>query len=194
MEAVEIMEFLDAYTTHDSAVRVHSRILREFIQAQVGVDELVSWRVALISGGRGGQYVLGGHSISLTERSPSNRGGHLGETDRYVIRRLLAPRDEAIDLELEDYDAALRVTIDNWRIDPGRSRRQDEPTTPSGPSIRERRNARNGLLLLYPLSPAGDHVDGDVPVIGFGISFPWSPSARTVTYTVNNVYSQQEFG
>ena len=194
VDAVEIMEFLDTYTTHDSAVRVHSRILREFIQAQVGVDELVSWRVALISGGRGGQYELGSHSISLTERSPSNRGGHLREGDRYVVRRLLAPRDEAIDLDLEEYDTALRMTIDNWREDPGRSRRQEEPTTPSGPSIRRRRNARNGLLLLYPLSPAGDHVDGDVPVIGFGISFPWSPSARTVTYTVNNVYSQQEFG
>ena len=194
VDAVEIMDFLDAYATHDSAVRVHSRILREFIQAQVEVEELVSWRVALISGGRGGQSALGGHTISLSERSPSNRGGHLRETNRYVIRRLLAPRDEAIDLELEDYDAALRVTIDNWRRDPGRSRRQDEPTTPSGPSIRERRSARNGLLLLYPLSPAGDHADGDVPVIGLGISFPWSPNASTVTYTVNNVYSQQEFG
>ena len=192
--ALEVMAFLDACITHDSAVRVHNRILREFIQAQVDVDELVSWTVALISGGRGGQHVLGGHNIALSERSPSNRGGHLRETDRYVIRRLLSPRDEAIDLEVEDYDAALRVTIDNWRRDPGRSRRKDEPTTPSGPSIRERRNARSGLLLLYPLSPAGHHVEGDVPVIGFGMSFPKSPNARTVTYTVNNVYSQQEFG
>ena len=192
--AFEVMAFLDSYITHDSAVRVHSRILREFIEAQVEVDELVSWTVALISGGRGGQHVLGGHNISLTERSPSNRGAPLTETDRYVIRRLLAPRDEAIDLERDDYESALRVTVDSWREDAGRSRRQEKPTTPSGPSIRERRNARNGLLLLYPLSPAGDHVDGEVPVIGFGISFPKSPSARTVTYTVNNVYSQQEFG
>ena len=41
-----------------------------------------------------------------------------------MIRRLLAPRDEAIDLDLEDYEAALHMTIDNWREDPGRSRRQ----------------------------------------------------------------------
>ena len=192
--AEEVMEFLDSYTTHDSAVRVHSRILREFIEAQVGVDELTSWTVALMSGGRAGQYVVGDRNVALSDRSPRTRRSYQPEAERYVIGRLLAPRDEAIDLELEDYDAALRMTIDSWQKDPGRSRRQQEPTTPSGPNIRERRNARNGLLLLYPLSPTGHHVEGDVPVIGFGISFPRSPTARTVTYTVNNVYSEQEFG
>ncbi len=192
VSAEEVMVFLDSYTTHDSAVRVHSRILREFIETQVGVDELTSWTVALMSGGRAGQYVVGGRSVTMIDRSPSTRGGY--QREKYVIRRLLAPRDEAIDLKLEDYEAALQKTIDSWREDSGRSRRRQEPTTPSGPSIRERRNARNGLLLLYPLSPTGDHVEGEVPVIGFGISFPGSPSARTVTYTVNNVYSQEEFG
>lgn len=194
VSAERVMAFLDAYTTHDSAVRVHSRILREFIQAQVEVDELVNWTVVLISGGSGIHHIVGGYNVELTERSPSNRSGPYQETERYVIKRLLAPRDEAIDLELEDYEAALSMTINSWREDPGRSRRQQEPKTPSGPSIRERRNARDGLLLLYPLSPTGDRVEGDVPVIGFGISFPKSPSATTVTYTVNNVYSQQEFG
>ena len=194
VSAEAVMAFLDSYTTHDTAVRVHSRILREFIKTQVEVDELTSWTVALMSGGKSGQYLVGGHKVALSKRSPSTRGGHLPEKERYVIRRLLAPRDEAIDLGLPDYEAALRMTIDGWREDPGRSRRQQEPTAPSGPSIRERRNSQNGLLLLYPLSPADDHVEGDVPVIGFGISFPKSPNARTVTYTVNNVYSQQEFG
>ena len=191
VSAEEVMAFLDSYKTHKDAVTVHSRILREFIAAQVEVDELTSWTVALMSG-EAGQYVVGGRNVAMIDRSPSTRGGHQPDTERYVIRRLLAPRDEAIDLDLEDYEAALHMTIDNWH--PDRSRRQEEPTTPSGPSIRDRRNARNGLLLLYPLSPAGNHVEGDVPVIGFVISFPWSPSARTVTYTVNNVYSQQEFG
>ena len=192
VSAEEVMAFLDSYTTHDSAVRVHSRILREFIETQVGVDELTSWTVALMSGARAGQYVVGGRRVAMINRSPSTRGGY--QREKYVIRRLLAPRDEAIDLELEDYEAALQKTKDSWREDSGRSRRRQEPTTPSGPSIRERRNARNGLLLLYPLSPTGDHVEGEVPVIGFGISFPGSPSARAVTYTVNNVYSQEEFG
>ena len=138
--------------------------------------------------------MVGDRNIVLTDRSPKSRGGYQPDAKRYVIGRLLAPRDEAIDLDLEEYEAALRMTIVSWQKDPGRSRRKEEPTTPSGPSIRERRNARNGLLLLYPLSPTGRHVEGDVPVIGFGISFPQSPTARTVTYTVNNVYSEQEFG
>lgn len=194
ISAIEVMTFLDNYKTHDSADRVHSKILREFIEAQIKVDELVSWTVALVSGGSDVRYTVGGHDVVLIDRSPSNRSSYLADSERYVIRRLLAPRDEAIDLELEDYEAALRMTIDNWRTDPGRSQRKTEPTTPSGPSIRERRSAQSGLLLLYPLSPAADHVEGDIPVIGFGISFPNSMSATTVTYTVNNVYSQQEFG
>ena len=194
VDADEVAAFLNSYKTHDNAVRVHSRILRAFIEAQVAGGELTSWTVALMSGGRTEQYMIGGCNVEMIERSPSTRGGYQPETERYVIRRLLAPRDEAIDLDLEDYEAALRRTIDNWRADPGRSRRQEEPHTPSGPSIRERRSAQNGLLLLYPLSPKGDHVEGDIPVIGFGISFPRSPNARMVTYTVNNVYSQQEFG
>ena len=194
VDAGEVVAFLDSYTTHESAVRVHSAILREFIEAQVAEGELTSWTVALMAGNKGGQYTIGGRGVEMIERSPNARGRDQPEAERYVIRRLLAPRDEAIDLELDEYEAALRQTRDNWRADPGRSRRQEEPHTPSGPSIRERRSARNGLLLLYPLSPNGDHVEGDIPVIGFGISFPRSPSARMVTYTVNNVYSQQEFG
>ena len=194
VSAEEVMAFLASYTTHDTAVRVHSMILREFIETQVEVGELTNWTVALMSGGKGGQHIVGGHNVALSHRSPSTRGGLRSEKERYVIGRLLAPRDEAIDLGLADYEMALQMTIDGWRRDPGRSRRQQEPTTPSGPSIRERRSERNGLLLLYPLSSKGAHVQGDVPVIGLGISFPKSPSARTVSYTVNNVYSQQEFG
>ena len=194
VSAEEVMAFLDSYTTHADAHRVNSRILREFIETQLGVDELTSWTVALISGGSTGQCVVGGRRVKLAQRSPNRRVRSQQETERYAIKRLLAPRDEAIDLELEDYEAALQMTIDSWRADPGRSRRQQEPTAPSGPNIRTRRNARNGLLLLYPLSPTGDPVEGDVPVIGFGMSFPGSPSAKTVTYTVNNVYSQLEFG
>ena len=193
IDAEEVAAFLDSFQTHDSAVRVNSGILREFIERQVAQGELTSWTVSLMSGHKAGLDAIGGLDVKLIERSPNSRIEDQVQTGRYVIRRLLAPRDEAIDLDLEDYEAALRWTIDSWHVDPGRSRRREEPNMPSGPSIRERRNPQNGLLLLYPLSPHGDHVDGDIPVIGFGISFPRSPNARTVTYTVNNVYSGQEF-
>ena len=35
-------------------------------------------------------------------------------------------------------------------------------------------------------------MEGDLPVIGFGISFPASERARAVHDLVNNVYWQQE--
>jgi hypothetical protein len=109
--------------------------------------------------------------------------------DRYVIRRLLAPRDEGIDLGLEAYETALNETIREWQAD-SRGRGRNPPAVPSGPSLRRQRVAERGLLLLYPLEPT--HVQGDLPVIGFGISFPASEKARAVHYRVNNVYWQQE--
>ena len=54
IEADEITAFLGSYQTHESAHRVHSGILREFIENQVAQDELTSWTVALVSGGTAG--------------------------------------------------------------------------------------------------------------------------------------------
>ena len=147
-----------------------------------------------MSGGDGGPFRISDLDVELIKRNPHPGIEDQVETGRYVIRRLLAPRDEAIDLDLDAYEAALRQTIDTWERDRGRSGRREEPNLPSGPSIRERRDPRNGLLLLYPLSHRGEHVEGDLPVVGFGISFPGSDRARMVTYRVNNIYSAQEFG
>ena len=66
VSAEEVMAFLDSYTTHARRRdRVHSRILREYIEAQVEVDELTSWTVALMSGDRAGQYVVGGLNVEM---------------------------------------------------------------------------------------------------------------------------------
>jgi hypothetical protein len=188
----EILAYLDSVVTHESAIRVVSRTLREFIERQISIGDLTSWTVVLVSGGEGGPFRIADLDVELINRSPHPGIEAQVETGRYVIRRLLAPRDEAIDLDLDAYEAAYRQTIEYWHSDPGRSRRMEVPDKPSGPSIRERRDPRNGLLLLYPLSH--DHVEGDLPVIGFGISFPRSDHARVVTYRVNNIYSAQEFG
>jgi hypothetical protein len=116
---------------------------------------------------------------------------------RYIIRRLLAPRDEAIDLNEEEYAEALALTRAAWQADPGRSRRKTPPDVPSGPSIRTVRGQRypeRALLLLYPLDPQPAGIEFDDPVMGFGVSFPLTKVSAPVTYTVNNVYWEQEFG
>lgn len=113
---------------------------------------------------------------------------------RYIIRRLLAPRDEAIDMDQDAYVAALEQTIAAWHRDPGRSRRREAPEIPSGLSIRGQRPAERGLLLIYPLASAKAELPFSDPVIGFGISFPRSNSAVQVEYVVNNIYSEMELG
>jgi len=192
--AQEVTAWLDAVITHPSAVRVNSRLLREYIEKQVAAGELNQWTVALISGGEEGAFRIAEQDVELIKRTPNLRVPEQVQEGRYVIRRLLAPRDEAIDLDLPAYGAALQQTIQEWHEDPGRSRRREKPDTPSGPNIRRQRDPSNGLLLLYPLSPQVGNVEGELPVIGFGISFPTSPGARTVTYKVNNIYWSQEYG
>ena len=95
------------------------------------------------------------------------------------------PPDEMLDFSLPDQEEIIRITRE-------RSKKPDSKSkTPNGNVIRGMRNPRNGLLLIYPLDPGV--INGRTPVIGFGISFPSSRSAKSVEYKVNNVYWEQEF-
>ena len=47
---------------------------------------------------------------------------------------------------------------------------------------------------MYPLDPQPAAIEFDGPVIGFGVSFPKTKDSAPVTYTVNNVYWEQELG
>ena len=86
---------------------------------------------------------------------------------------------------------ALEETQRRWRMNPGRTRRKEDPDTPSGLVLRDMRPSQRGLMLIYPLDP-GPAGMADTPVIGYAISFPGSSSAGAVEYVVNNVYYQQE--
>jgi hypothetical protein len=190
--AAEILTFLNQYVTHPTNKKVDGRLLSEYIERQNGIGELQSWTVALISG-EGENAQLGEPDTRLVSRSPNERSLSIEEQraeGRYIIRRLLSPRDEAIDLDLERYQTALMQTVQ----DAARTGRTEIPASPSGPRIRAQRDPVTGLLLIYPLSPSTAQIDEDLPVIGFGISFPVSDRARTVTYRVNNIYWSQEYG
>jgi hypothetical protein len=189
--AADVITYLGEMRTHPDAREVDSDLLRRFINQQNTAGELTRWTVMIVSGET--EWVDPIQSgMRLVVRGPHPERDQSG--GRFVIRRLLNPRDETIDLDLPRYERAWQRTIQDWRIDPGRSRRKDQPDTPSGPCIREQRSATDGLLLLYPLSPEEAKVDSILPLIGFGLSFPASQNARQVTYRVNNVYLQQEGG
>lgn len=199
--AGDVIDFLQAYRTHPEAHKVVAAVLAQFIDAMARGGELVHWTIALLGGGKGRPIPIStGIEIDMAERK-QRASGH----DRYSIGRLLAPRDEGIDLDATAWAAALQLTREIWRGGPDAETGR-EPDVPSGPAIRRIRGSGaagvmprpdRGLMLLYVIDPqkaeAGlsPSIEG---VVGFGISFPGSQSGVKVEYKVTNVYWEQELG
>jgi hypothetical protein len=109
--------------------------------------------------------------------------------DRYIVRSILSPFDEAIDLSDEEFAIALEET--------NRQRKavgKDQTDRPAGPSVRSVRGKRpqNGLLIVYPIDPVIAGIATERPVIGVVISFPDSETARRRTYLENTVRQREE--
>lgn len=194
-----IIRFFRSYQTHRESFKVNALQLAEFVTLKNARGELNIWEVAILSGDSEQTWSIGENRFNLLQRSPRQRfesDNEQVERGVYIIRRLLAPRDEAIDLTPAEYAEALDETVNAWQKDAGRSRRESPPDVPSGPAIRAirgRHHKERGLLLLYPLDPKTPDVDFDGPIIGFGASFPSGGERVLVRYTVNNVYWQQEY-
>jgi len=190
-----IISFLENYTSHPSCRKADTGLLTKYIRKQMEKDELTSWTVALLSKSGSGQQVnIAGKRISLWKRSDtSNKPGIY----TVIKSHILSPRNEYLDFSEEKVKRLRQLTkeaFDNGII---RTRNNKPPTQPSGIIIRTERPAERGLLLLYPL----DHTIlnnyetfADNPVIGFVISFPTSSNASSVSYLVNNIFYNQEFG
>ncbi|MFN7308351.1 MAG: Z1 domain-containing protein [Acetobacteraceae bacterium] len=201
ISADRITTFLAGYKTHPDAYKTDARLLAEFIDSMSKGGELTSWTVAVLGGGDRNEIDLGqGISVKMPKRT------HRSFTaDRFSIGRLLAPRDEAIDLDASAWAAALDLTREAWKADAGRNQ-ASEPDTPNGIAIRRVRGfgahdvqprSESGLLLLYVLDPkeTGVEFPTDVEgIVGLGISFPGSRSGVKVEYKVNNVLWEQEYG
>lgn len=202
--AGHVLTFLDLFSTHEDAARANAAVLGRYVRQQNRRQELTNWDVMLVGGDGSERVELGLYGVNAVERQP--KGGYgadpdkpriIAPEDRFVIRRLLNPRDEAVDLGSDDYDRAFQDTL---AAPPKRKRKTDElPKTPSGFHLRRYRPPTRGLLLIYPLARRQKiQIDGremdhlflpvDTAPIGFGISFPPSPNAARVSYVVNSVY------
>lgn len=203
-----IATFLSAYRTHETAYKANSILLAKYVEEMLNAGELTEWVVAVLQGDSKSIKNVAGKPIHLVERTPDNRDKTQIERGRYVIRRLLSPRDEAIDLDLAAFEAALDLTNKAKPNDPARgsAAKEKDVTDPSGPAIRTIRGRgtedrtvpakpTRGVLLIYPLDPKKAEIeDVDAPVFAIGISFPYSSNARSIPYVVNNAYWEQELG
>ncbi|MBE0610059.1 MAG: Z1 domain-containing protein [Dehalococcoidia bacterium] len=172
----------------DSSAHVNQ--VSKYIAAQLQQDELNNWTVVLVSNSsrvNGHVTYAGELDVGLTFR-----GGRSGIQKFTIDHRLISPADEASDLEPEQRERALQRTVERWRANLSPRKGKVEPSIPSGPDVRAERTKDKGLLLLYPLSGHGTSEDGsDVP-FGFAVSFPASATARSVDYSVNDIYRQLE--
>lgn len=185
---IKITDFLQNYQSHPNARLANTRSLIDYIKAQIRQGELTSWTVVLISSNKPkNKRFIAGLDVGLTIRK--NAASDSSPEYRLVKSRLLSPTDEMLDFSEADRQKILETTAQR-RKEAGKP--ESASKTPDGKVIREQRSPQKGLLLLYPLDP--ETINSHTPVIGFGISFPGSTTARPVEYKVNNIYWEQEFG
>ena len=114
--AEHVLSFLGLFSTHEDAARANAPVLAKYIRQQVQRGELRDWTVLLVGGDGVDRATFGPWSVRTVIRQP--KGGYgdpanprvIKAGDRFVIRRLLNPRDEAVDLGGEAYDAAMAAT------------------------------------------------------------------------------------
>lgn len=200
--ALSVISFLRDYRTHPASFRIMSPLIADFIEEMNKDNELTNWTIALIgkdSDPDDKHRSVGGCSINMLQRRRTTE-----HSDRYSIKTLISPRDQAIDLTEVEWGAALQLSQRTWRNDTDRNEGKEPPSEPRGPQIRHvlgegvpeagipaRRD--RGLLMLYLLDPEGSLVaelnDAD-PVVAWAISFPSSTSNRKVSnsrYIANSV-------
>lgn len=198
-QAIAVVEFLRSYQTHPKSYRVVPPMLADFIERMSAAGELTDWTVALVGAAKGTAGAIGGVKAGMLERA--SIGEH---SNRYSIKTLISPRDQAIDLTQEQYEAALARSRETWRGDAERNESKGPPDEPNGPAIRHvlgfgheglglQPDRKRGLLLLYLLDPEKSSCSaliGRNPALAWSLSFPGSASKlriRDADYMANSV-------
>jgi hypothetical protein len=179
-----ISDYLRSLTFPPENYDIEGNRLAAYVEEQIRAGELTDWTVFMATGDQT-EVSLGGRSFKSVKRSPRT---DRSTTTRFIVKSILNPPDEAIDLSADEYADALQQTNDARRLSGSA-----ETDRPSGPSIRAARGRRpqNGLLLVYPIDPVVAAVGTDRPLVGIVVSFPESATATQRLYLENTV-SQRE--
>ncbi len=189
--AEDVIDFLSGYRCQNEAWRSNGKLLSKYIRKAKSRLRLERWVVALLDPkeveNRYKAKIGGLSSIGMFFRSDAQ------EDDRnkpytLIRARLGTKRDEALGLDEEGMREALDKTIRD-------SRAKTRPKQPSAIQMRgvRRKDGGTGLLMLYLLDPKGNVVDGDLPPVGYAVSFPPLDGDMKVSHRVSKRYIQQEF-
>lgn len=198
----KVLGFLEEYGPDEAAIQANPHAISRYIRDRLADEELTSWTVALadIQGDeQAPPFALAGRRFRATRRKRIQAGD-----GRMTFRVITTPRHEIVDLEPNSplWSALLEQTVSVWEHSARVNKSVKPPTTPSGLLERRARDPRRGVLLLYPIVPLGINegawddgkMNSDIPLIGFGVAFPASENAKPVSYQVNKVFLQLEFG
>lgn len=187
-----VMNFLSKLKYPENLKSADTAILTRFIEMQLKIGELKSWRVAIFNKSNTRSY----YEVSFKDKS-INIGLYLRNCDEkidqthYYLKKshIISPPDELVDLTDEEKKEALRITKE-YRLKSGKN---GEIKSASGQVVRDRiRNPQNPLLMIYLLDPdgaidqrSGISNTGPLPFLGYAISFPKSKFNVPVKYAIN---------
>lgn len=171
----------------DTLVRVEPNNLLQFIDVQIANGELTNWSVGIMSKADTKERFKidkNGNTIDIGYWLRSNADERTDATTFFIRKNhIISPKDEFIDLDTEQYKAALRRTIEFHQ----HNNKEYKNDYPKGDIVRyEFRDPKNPLLLIYFLDPEGaDLPEGSEPLVGFAISFPRSRFNSSVRYAIH---------
>jgi len=187
--AEDVLKLLETYRSHPDARRADTKLLSSYIRRQAENDELLKWDILLASSSEAGRRKFTLPHVGVLGLLYRAQYPEQATTGRYSIRRLLNPADEIIGLSSSEFNTALDATRKSWELDTRKNKAKDPPRSPGGKQIRDVRSKSQALLMLYPLDGKKVGIDLETPIMGLAISFPSSDTAREISYTANNVFT-----
>ncbi|WP_151814683.1 Z1 domain-containing protein [Acinetobacter junii] len=189
VEHIHILDFLDHYKTHPESLKANSKMLKKFIESMAEQGELKSWNIALMGGSITRSPIQLSDSIIVKKAERKSNGKH---EDRYAIRRLLSPSDEALDLNPDEWAEALEIA--SQHKEEGAEKNNNYPSGISCRLVRGKNRPETGLLIIYLPEDSKLSEVKEIPYVGFACSFPYSNLDKKVEYKVNNIEWENLYG
>ena len=188
--AEQVITFFEGIQSVENLKKAEPKKIIQFINAQLKNNELIEWRIALMSkpnAKNNSVLNVNGEENSIGQWVRTEDGSERNSNEQiYYLRKshIISPWDEFIDFTDEEKEKALRITNER-RKQPGLA------SYPKGQIIRnEMRDPKKPLLLIYLLDTKESLEfyplqDGTNPFVGYAISFPKSNFNAPVSYAVN---------
>jgi Z1 domain-containing protein len=173
--------------------------IRQYLQAQARQDELIEWYVSMRGLSNRVQQLGSDPTLTIGGAAINRIGRTRLRSVPYSIGSLINPATQDSEPGSGDEEVGLTDT----QLAAARSQVDEAGSFPR--ALRRQRSSRQGLLLLYPISPNSrprndegkriplfENPDRDgCTVIGIAIVFPVSDSAATIEYVVGSVGNAQ---